>query len=105
MPVTTTNSINSYKPLDSGLDRSLSGSNTSLCSIKSAREPLTYASNHSLIKSTYSSIHGNGQNSLVELEKSKSKIRKLEKQVNKITTIIHVVSIIVVVVIVIRCHY
>ena len=71
----------SYKPLDSGLDRSLSGSNTSLSSIKSAREPLTSSINHTAIKSSYSSSLNSNHGSLLELEKAKIKVRKLEKQV------------------------
>ena len=60
-----------YKPLD----KSLSGSNTSLSSVRSAREPLNHYT------SLTGGSHGNGI-SVLELEKSKSKVRKLERQVN-----------------------
>ena len=72
------------KPPDSGLDRSLSGSNTSLSSIKSAREPMISSINRTTFRSAYSSmLDGNsGSSNILELERAKSKIRKLEKQVS-----------------------
>ena len=72
---------NSY-PRETGLDRSLSGSNTSLSSVKSAREPLTF-STRSTLSSAYSSVlDSTGSSSAVELERAKIKIRKLEKEVS-----------------------
>ena len=72
---------NSY-PRATGLDQSLSGSNTSLSSVKSAREPLTF-STHSTFSSPYSSVlDSTGSSSAVELERAKLKIRKLEKEVS-----------------------